>query len=91
MNVNRLVVIWKTDDLATEVRPMCVGITILGALEVIVRRKSKTDLVGTDSITACSKNLEQKSASVLDRAAILISAIVDVVVKELLKKITVGT
>jgi hypothetical protein len=36
VNVNRLVFIWQTGDLATEVRPVSVGVTILGALEVVV-------------------------------------------------------
>jgi predicted GH43/DUF377 family glycosyl hydrolase len=70
---------------------MSVGITVLRALEVVVRRKSKTDLVGTNSITTCSKNLKQESASVFNGAAILISSVIDVIMEELLKEITIGT
>jgi len=91
MHINRLVVVWKTGDLAAEVRPVSIGVTVLSALEVVVRRKSKTDLVSTDSITACSEDLEEESTSVLDRATIFVSSVVDVVVKELLKKIAIGT
>ena len=90
MDVDRLVLVGKAGNLATEVRPVGIGVAVPGALEVVVRRQSQTDLVRADGISASLKNLKEESAAVLNGATILVCAGVDVVVEELLKKITVG-
>jgi hypothetical protein len=77
-------------NLLAEVQPVCVGVAVLGVLEVVEGAESDTDTVGADGIGHGLDHLQGEAASVFYRTAILICASVDVVVEELLQKIAIG-
>lgn len=70
---------------------MLVGLTVLGVLEVVVRRQSDTDSITANGFAAFLDNLDRESDSVLNRAAIIVGSIVDIVVQELLKQVPIRT
>lgn len=68
---------------------MGVGIAVPGILEIVERGKTNADLLRANGIGNGGQDFENETAPVLESATVLISAVVDVVVEELLQKITV--
>lgn len=68
---------------------MGVGITVPSILEIVEGGKTNADLLGANGIGNGRQDFENETTPVLESAAVLISAAVDVVVEELLQQITV--
>lgn len=68
---------------------MRVGIAVPGVLEIVERRKTDSHFIGANSVGNSRENLKDEAAPILDGAAILVSAVVDVVVEELLQEISI--
>jgi len=66
------------------------GVAILGILEVVEWTEPDADAVSTNGLAHFLDDLEHKPRPVLDGAAVLVGTLVDVVVEELVQKITVG-
>ncbi|KAI6760307.1 hypothetical protein HG530_009167 [Fusarium avenaceum] len=76
----------RLEDVAEDVKLVLVAKTSDLAAEI---RPSEADLVRADGISASLENFKDESTAVLNGTTILIGAGVDVVVQELLKKVTV--
>jgi hypothetical protein len=66
-------------------------IGVSGVLEVIERRQSDSDLICANNFCDSFNDLQGESAPLLNRASICIRANIDIVVKELVEEVTVGT
>jgi hypothetical protein len=73
----------------TQELPVLVWIAILGALEVVVWTESDADAIGANGFGTLLDNLEREAAASLDRSAVLIRSLVDVVVEELVNQISI--
>ena len=69
---------------------MLYGITVLGILEVVEWTEPDADAVTTNGLAHLLDDLEREPRPVLDGAAVFIGTLVDIVVEELVQKITVG-
>lgn len=76
-------------DLLAHIRPVLVGIAVLGVLEVVVRRETDARLVGANCRSHALDDFEGELCAPFDRAAVGIGAHVDVVVQELVQEIAV--
>lgn len=67
-----------------------VGLVHLHALELAPRREADAGAVGADSVRHGAHDVEREAAAVLDRAAVVVGALVRVELKELVEEVACG-
>lgn len=83
MDIGRTTLFRELGDLLAKVCPVRIRIRVSGVLEIVVGAKANTGAVRSYSGAHSFDNLQDKSASVLQRTAVCISSDVYVVVQEL--------
>jgi hypothetical protein len=68
---------------------VCIGITVLGVLEIVERGKADTSALGSNRISNGLDDFHWEPASVLYRTTVLVSTGVDVIMKKLLEKVAI--
>lgn len=71
-------------------RPVLIGLAVLGVLEVVEGRKAEAYSLVPDSVANSREDFEKEPGPILNRAAILVSTSVDVVVEKLLQEVAIG-
>ena len=89
--IGKAMLSWEGSDLLADICPVLVWVGVLGVLEVVVWRETDSGFVGANGGCDTLDDFKWKLEAAFDGATVGVCANVDVIMKELVEQVAVGS